>query len=76
MHREISVFSCIDVTLEYSVIGKGAPILLFHGGHSSCYEEFGYLPLLTSGYSIITPSLVPKKEHGGCLQRRVTYSLN
>lgn len=54
--RKIRVYNCADVTLEYSVIGNGAPILLFHGGHSSCYEEFGYLPLLTSGYSIITPS--------------------
>lgn len=56
MHREISIFNSGDTTLEYSVIGNGAPILLFHGGHSNCNEEFGYLRLLTSGYSIITPS--------------------
>lgn len=56
MHQEISRFNFGDTTIEYSVIGKGVPILLFHGGHSSCHEEFGYQRLLTSGYSIITPS--------------------
>ncbi|QYR19223.1 alpha/beta hydrolase [Paenibacillus sp. sptzw28] len=56
MHREIGLFNSGATNLEYSVIGKGVPILLFHGGHSSCHEEFGYQRLLTSGYSIITPS--------------------
>lgn len=42
--------------IEYSVIGKGTPILMFHGGHSNCNEEFGYAELLEQGYSIITPS--------------------
>lgn len=56
MNREIFVYQCDGVTLEYSVIGNGIPILLFHGGHSNCHEEFGYMPLLTSGYSLITPS--------------------
>ncbi|RCW49183.1 alpha/beta fold hydrolase [Paenibacillus prosopidis] len=56
MNREIGIFNSGDTNLEYSVIGKGVPILLFHGGHSSCHEGFGYQRLLTSGYSIITPS--------------------
>lgn len=43
-------------TLEYSIVGTGIPILVFHGGHSNCYEEFGYEELLKHGYSIITPS--------------------
>lgn len=43
-------------TLEYSIVGTGIPILVFHGGHSNCYEEFGYEELLKQGYSIITPS--------------------
>lgn len=42
--------------IEYSIIGNGIPILLFHGGHSNCNEEFGYGELLEQGYSIITPS--------------------
>lgn len=42
--------------IEYSIIGRGTPILVFHGGHSNCKEEFGYAELLEQGYSIITPS--------------------
>lgn len=56
MNREISIFKSGETALEYSVIGKGFPVLLFHGGHSSCHEEFGYQRLLDDGYSIITPS--------------------
>ncbi|WP_274363537.1 alpha/beta fold hydrolase [Paenibacillus thermotolerans] len=56
MQREVSIFKIEDVTLQYSVSGKGKAILLFHGGHSGCQEEFGYEALLHSGYSIITPS--------------------
>ncbi|MCI3987763.1 alpha/beta hydrolase, partial [Bacillus vallismortis] len=43
-------------TLEYSVAGKGPPILVMHGGHTNCYEEFGYTGLIEQGYSNITPS--------------------
>ncbi|WP_342550131.1 alpha/beta hydrolase [Paenibacillus sp. FSL P2-0089] len=42
--------------IEYTVAGRGTPILVLHGGHSSCREEFGYKRLLEEGYSIITPS--------------------
>ncbi|WNB90875.1 alpha/beta hydrolase [Bacillus sp. NEB1478] len=42
--------------LEYSIVGQGAPILIFHGGHSNCYEEFGYAELIEAGYQLITPS--------------------
>ncbi|MBD0380202.1 alpha/beta hydrolase [Paenibacillus sp. WST5] len=42
--------------LEYSVAGQGEPILIMHGGHSNCNEEFGYLELTGRGYSVITPS--------------------
>lgn len=43
--------------IEYSIVGKGTPILVFHGGHSNCNEEFGYNELIERGYSIITPSI-------------------
>ncbi len=56
MHRKINMFKSGDAALEYSVIGEGIPILLLHGGHSGCREEFGYDRLLASGFSIITPS--------------------
>jgi len=42
--------------LQYSIRGEGQPILVLHGGHSNCTEEFGYQALLDAGYSLITPS--------------------
>lgn len=42
--------------LQYSIRGEGPPILVLHGGHSNCTEEFGYQALLDAGYSLITPS--------------------
>ncbi|WP_246245884.1 alpha/beta fold hydrolase [Paenibacillus lemnae] len=47
---------CGESNLEYSVFGKGTPVLLFHGGHSGCQEEFGLEKLAASGFSVITPS--------------------
>ncbi|UKS25940.1 alpha/beta hydrolase [Paenibacillus sp. HWE-109] len=43
-------------TVEYSSVGQGEPVLIMHGGHSSCNEELGYRELLENGYAIITPS--------------------
>ncbi|ACA40179.1 hydrolase [Lysinibacillus sphaericus CBAM5] len=59
LHQERFVNYFIDDAgrkIEYSIIGKGTPILMFHGGHSNCMEDFGYAKLLEHGYSIITPS--------------------
>lgn len=56
MKRRVETITFEGHTLEYSVAGKGAPILVMHGGHSNCYEEFGYTALIEQGYSIITPS--------------------
>ena len=56
MERTIKKYSREGLTIEYSLVGKGEPILIFHGGHSNCIEEFGYKSLLDNGYSIITPS--------------------
>ncbi|WP_410795777.1 alpha/beta fold hydrolase [Paenibacillus sp. J5C2022] len=42
--------------VEYSIAGQGEPILIMHGGHSNCKEEFGYRELAGQGYCIITPS--------------------
>ncbi|WP_407669624.1 alpha/beta fold hydrolase [Paenibacillus kobensis] len=44
------------LNLEYSITGLGEPILIMHGGHSSCTEEWGYRELTSRGYSVITPS--------------------
>jgi len=43
-------------TVEYSIVGNGEPILVLHGGHSSCNEDFGYGELTGRGFSVITPS--------------------
>lgn len=42
--------------IEYSIRGKGQPLLVFHGGHSNCREELGCRELLLNGYSILIPS--------------------
>ncbi|MEK3886859.1 alpha/beta fold hydrolase [Bacillus sp. FSL K6-3431] len=56
MKRRIEIFSSENISIEYSIIGKGEPIFIMHGGHSNCKEEFGYNALVENGFSIITPS--------------------
>jgi pimeloyl-ACP methyl ester carboxylesterase len=56
MNRIVNTINIGELSLEYSVIGEGPYIMLFHGGHSNCHEEFGYQTLVAAGYSIITPS--------------------
>ncbi|MFA1822664.1 alpha/beta fold hydrolase [Virgibacillus oceani] len=56
MERRIGKFYTHGATIEYSIVGKGEPILVFHGGHSNCKEEFGYEALIKNDFSIITPS--------------------
>ncbi|MFJ5714584.1 alpha/beta fold hydrolase [Neobacillus sp. NPDC093127] len=56
MERIIKLFSCENISIEYSIIGKGEPIFVMHGGHSNCHEEFGYKALVENGFSVITPS--------------------
>ncbi|MBT2713956.1 hypothetical protein J7E23_13995 [Pseudomonas sp. ISL-88] len=48
------------ITLERHILEcyrQGRPYLVMHGGHSNCYEEFGYKARIEQGYSIITPSM-------------------
>lgn len=56
MERRIEIFSTEGISIEYSIIGKGEPIFVMHGGHSNCNEEFGYKTLVENGFSVITPS--------------------
>ncbi|MGO0062709.1 alpha/beta fold hydrolase [Brevibacillus fluminis] len=57
MKRIVRQFTTADgFKMEYSIVGQGEPILVMHGGHSNCHEEFGYQELVSNGYSIITPS--------------------
>jgi pimeloyl-ACP methyl ester carboxylesterase len=42
--------------LEYSIVGQGEPVMVLHGGHSSCYEELGSNELAARHFTVITPS--------------------
>lgn len=57
MDRLIGTYTVDNRMLEYSIPGKaGEPVLVLHGGHSSCYEEFGYDFLLKNNFKSITTS--------------------
>lgn len=79
MERSIEIFSYEGFSVEYSVIGKGEPVLVMHGGHSNCYEEFGYKALVENGFSVITPSRAgygrTSKEVGSSLAKACEYYL-
>ncbi|WNS81504.1 alpha/beta hydrolase [Domibacillus sp. DTU_2020_1001157_1_SI_ALB_TIR_016] len=56
MNRIIGTYETNNYIVEYSKVGNGTPVLIVHGGHSNCYEEFGYAPLLERGFQLVTPS--------------------
>lgn len=56
MDRRVEQIHIEGMTLEYSILGEGTPVLILHGGHSSCWEELGYEALARQGYALITPS--------------------
>jgi len=56
MKRRTEILNVEGKSIEYSVLGEGIPILVMHGGHSNCYEEFGIHALAENGFSIIIPS--------------------
>lgn len=80
LERIIGTYVIEGQTIEYSITGKaGAPVLVMHGGHSSCYEEFGYDSLVENGFEIITPSRAgygeTSKEIGESLSKVCEYYL-
>ncbi len=42
--------------IEYSITGKGKPILFMHGGHSNCRETLFHKGFDLTKYQLITPS--------------------
>jgi pimeloyl-ACP methyl ester carboxylesterase len=56
LKRRVEVFTHNGLDVEYSIAGEGEHVLILHGGHSNCFEEFGYQALIEKGFSIITPS--------------------
>ncbi|TFJ92351.1 alpha/beta fold hydrolase [Lentibacillus salicampi] len=78
MKRVIGTYVIDDQTIEYSITGKdGVPVLVMHGGHSSCNEEFGYGSLVENGFKIITPSRAgygkTSKDIGESLSKACSY---
>ncbi len=43
-------------TIEYTLIGKGTPILFLHGGHSNCNETLCHKGFDLEKFQLITPS--------------------
>ncbi|MFC3886244.1 alpha/beta fold hydrolase [Bacillus songklensis] len=79
MKRRVETFSVEGKSIEYSIIGEGILILIMHGGHSNCYEEFGYNALVEQGFSLITPSRAgygkTSKDIGGSLSSACEFYL-
>ena len=42
--------------IEYSIVGKGKPVLFLHGGHSNCKETLFHKGFDTNKFQLITPS--------------------
>lgn len=57
MNRIIDVYKFNHNSIEYSITGDGQnPVLLLHGGHSNCNEQFGIDALVDQGFTVIIPS--------------------
>lgn len=73
MERRVGTYKIDGHTMEYSIAGKeGEPIFVMHGGHSNCYEEFGYASLIGNGFKVITPS----RAGYGCTSKEIGDSLD
>lgn len=53
---DINILETSKGHIEFSITGKGAPILFFHGGHSNCRETLFHKGFDTNKYMLITPS--------------------
>lgn len=78
MERKLDTFIVDGKIIEYSITEKGEiPVFVIHGGHSNCYEEFGYDALVQHGFSMITPSRAgygrTSKEIGKSLSKACEY---
>ncbi|MEK4760221.1 alpha/beta hydrolase [Viridibacillus sp. FSL E2-0187] len=77
MRKTYGEYAINNFSIEYSIVGIGEPVIVFHGGHSNCQEDFGYKALLENGFSIITPSRAgygkTSKEIGDTLSKACDY---
>ena len=53
---EIDIIDTEKGQVEYSIVGKGTPVLFLHGGHSNCRETLFHKGFDTDEYQLITPS--------------------
>jgi pimeloyl-ACP methyl ester carboxylesterase len=53
---EIKIIDTDNGQIEYSIVGKGTPVLFLHGGHSNCREILFHKGFDTRKYQLITPS--------------------
>lgn len=53
---EIKVVHTAKGLVEYSIVGKGTPVLFLHGGHSNCKETLFHKGFDTNKFQLITPS--------------------
>jgi pimeloyl-ACP methyl ester carboxylesterase len=53
---DINILKTSSGHIEFSIIGKGTPILFFHGGHSNCRETLFHKGFDTNKYMLIIPS--------------------
>lgn len=53
---EIKIINTDKGQIEYSIVGKGKPVLFLHGGHSNCKETLFHKGFDTNKFQLITPS--------------------
>jgi len=53
---KVSVFNTTVGDVEYSIYGKGDPILFLHGGHSNAKEKLAHKNIDPNKFTLITPS--------------------
>lgn len=53
---EIKIINTDKGHLEFSIVGKGKPVLFLHGGHSNCKETLFHKGFDTNKFQLITPS--------------------
>lgn len=53
---ELEIINTDKGQIEYSIVGKGKPVLFLHGGHSNCKETLFHKGFDTNKFQLITPS--------------------
>lgn len=53
---KIEIINTDKGQIEYSIVGKGIPILFLHGGHSNCQETLFHKGFDCNNFRLITPS--------------------